>query len=200
MTQPPSSARVRPTTFLGGAGIALLLAAAGAALFASLTPLLSPTSAIRTIATLLSGAYLLYLLSRSGERAGRVVTVAAWIVCAVASITWVASLPLFFIGHVAMIWLIRTLYFHSSFVTALLDLGVGCLALAAAIWAARSSNSVFLAVWCFFLVQALFVALPADVHVTAQPEGLDDQPFKRAHRSASAALRRLANSTHHIRG
>ena len=31
----------------------------------------------------------------------------------------------------------------------------------------------------------------------AQSGGFDDQPFKRAHRSAGAALRRLANSVNH---
>lgn len=187
----------RPTTFLGGVTVAFLLAAAGAASFAALTTVLTSELAVRAISTVLAAAYLLYLLSRSEERAGRIVTIAAWLAGAAATSVFVTSLPLFCVCHVTMIWLVRTLYFHNSFVTALLDLGVAALALAAAIWAAGMSGSVFLSIWSFFLVQALYVVLPANTSAKAQPGGVDDQPFKRAHRSADAALRRLANSINH---
>jgi hypothetical protein len=188
----------RPTTFLGGVAAAFILAAAGGALFAALTTVLTSGVAIRATSTLLAGAYLLYLLSRSEERTGRIVTILVWLSGAVATGVFAASLPLFFVCHVVMIWLVRTLYFHGSFTTALLDLGVAGLALAAAIWAARTSGSLFLAIWCFFLVQALFVVIPEGTNARAQSGGgFDDQPFKRAHRSAGAALRRLANSINH---
>jgi hypothetical protein len=187
----------RPTTFFGGVAAAFVLAAAGAASFAALTTVLTSDVAIRATSTVLGGAYLLYLLSRSEERTGRVVTIAVWLTGAVATGVFATSLPLFFVCHVVMIWLVRTLYFHGSFTTALLDLGVAALALAAAIWAARTSGSLFLAIWCFFLVQALFVVIPANTNAQAQAGGFDDQPFKRAHRSAGAALRRLANTVNH---
>ena len=93
--------------------------------------------------------------------------------------------------------MIRSLYFHGSIVAALADLGIGALALAFAIWAAKSSGSVFLSIWCFFLVQALFVALPADIGAKAQRDDGSDQPFKRAERSATAAIRRLAANVNH---
>jgi hypothetical protein len=187
----------RPTTFLGGVAVAFVLAAAGAASFAALTSVLTSTFAIRAISTLLAGAYLLYLLSRSEERTGRIVTIAAWLSGAVATGVFVTSLPLFIVSHVVMIWLVRTLYFHGSFTPALLDLGISALALATALWAVRTSGSLFLAAWCFFLVQALFVVVPEGTHARAQAGGFDDQPFKRAHRSAGAALHRLANSVNH---
>lgn len=187
----------RPTTFLGGVAVAFILAAAGAAAFAALTTVLTSDVAIRATSTLLGSAYLLYLLSRSEERTGRIVTIVVWLSGAVATSVLAASLPLFFVCHVVMIWLVRTLYFHGSFIPALLDLGITGLAFAAAIWAARTSGSMFLAVWCFFLVQALFVVIPESTNAQAQSGGFDDQPFKRAHRSAGAALRRLANSVNH---
>lgn len=190
--------RPKPPTFLGGAAIALVFAAAGAAVFAALTPWLASHLAIRGIAIALGGAYTLYLLSRSEERTGRIATVAMWCVVTALTTVFVGTLPLFLICQVAAIWLIRSLYFHGSIVTALADLGIGGLALASAIWAARSSGSVFLSIWCFFLVQALFVALPADITAKAQRDDGDDQPFKRAQRSATAAMRRLAANAHHI--
>jgi hypothetical protein len=187
----------RPTTFLGGVAAAFILAATGAAAFAALTTVLTGDVAIRATSTVLGGAYLLYLLTRSEERAGRIVTIAVWLSGAIATSVFAASLPLFFVCHVVMIWLVRTLYFHSSFTTALFDLGITGLAFAAAIWAARTSGSVFLAVWCFFLVQALFVAIPEGTYAQARSGGFDEQPFKRARRSAAAALRRLTNSVNH---
>ncbi len=187
-----------PTTLLSGVVVALVFAAVGAAAFAALTPVMGSDLAIRTIATVLGGAYVLYLLTRSQERSGRVVTVAAWLTGAVLASLFVVSLPMLLVCHVAMIWLVRALYFHGSFVTALLDLGVAALALAAAIWAARSSGSMFLIVWCFFLVQALFVVLPSNLAAPAHASRADDEPFKRAYRSADAALHRLANSIHHV--
>jgi hypothetical protein len=188
----------RPTTFLGGVAVAFVLAAAGAAVFAALTTVLTGSVAIRAISTLLAGAYLLYLLSRSDERTGRIVTIVVWLSGAVATSVFAASLPLFFVCHVVMIWLVRTLYFHGTFTAALLDLGITGLAFTAAIWAARTSGSLFLAVWCFFLVQALFVVIPEGANAQSQPGGgFDDQPFRRAHRSAGAALRRLAGSINH---
>jgi len=188
----------RPTTFLGGVAVAFVLAAAGAAVFAALTTVLTGSVAIRATSTLVAGAYVLYLLSRSNERTGRIVTIAVWLSGAVSTSVFAPSLPLFLVAHGVMIWLVRTLYFHASFAAALFDLGITGLAFAAAIWAARTSASLFLAVWCFFLVQALFVAIPEDANAQAQSgSGFDDQPFKRAQRSAGAALRRLANSINH---
>ena len=181
--------RPKPPTFLGGAAIAFVFAAAGAAMFAALTPWLASHLAIRGIAIALGAAYTLYLLSRSEERAGRIATVAAWCVATTFCVVLVSALPLFLIFQVALIWLIRSLYFHGSIVAALADLGIGALALACAIWAAKSSGSVFLSIWCFFLVQALFVALPADITAKVQRDDGDDQPFKRAQRSATAAMR-----------
>jgi hypothetical protein len=188
----------RPTTFLGGVAVAFVLAAAGAAVFAALTTVLTSSVAIRATSELLAGAYVLYLLSRSNERSGRIVTIAVWLSGAVATSVFAPSLSLFLVAHVAMIWLVRTLNFHGSFMAALLDLGLTGLAFAAAIWAARTSASLFLAVWCFFLIQALFVVVPEDANAQAQSGGgFDDQPFKRAQRNAGAALRRLANSINH---
>ena len=188
MTQPH---RPNRPGFFGGVAIAFGFAVVAAALFTSLTPWFTTSLVIRVIATVLSGSYVLYLLWRSTERTGRIVTLTTWCTCA-AMMGWLApSLPVFLIAHVALIWLVRSLYFHSSIVTALYDLGLGALALAIAIWAAKSSNSLFLTTWCFFLVHALFVVLPSGAPSSAPADEADNQTFQRARRSAEAALRRL---------
>ncbi len=155
--------RPKAPTFLGGAGDRLRTRRSRCGGLRRDHAVASRASfAIRGIAIALGGAYTLYLLSRSEERTGRIATVVVWCVATALAAVFASSLPLFLICQVASIWLIRSLYFHGSIVTALADLGIGGLALAFAIWAAKSSGSVFLSIWCFFLVQALFVALPAD--------------------------------------
>jgi hypothetical protein len=187
MTQ---SNRPRPS-FLSGAAIAAVLAVAAGASFAGLTVSLTQTLAVRIIVTLLAGSYALYLLCQSNERTGRVVTVAAWCVAAAVIAASVPTLTLFLIAHTCLIWLVRTLYFHESTITALFDLGLSALALASGIWALRSSHGLALATWSFFLVQALFVVLPSGAPRSTQADD-GNQAFQRAQRSAEAALRRLA--------
>jgi hypothetical protein len=53
---------------------------------------------------------------------------------------------------------------------------------------------VFLAIWTFFLVQALFVAIPPAMTGKRKPErntAADNENFERARRQADAALRQL---------
>ncbi len=184
------SNRPRPS-FLSGVAIAAVLAVAAGASFAGLTVPLSHALSVRIVVTLLAGSYALYLLHQSNERTGRIVTVAVWCVSASAIAAFVPTLTLFLIAHTCLIWLVRTLYFHDSTITALFDLGLSALALASGIWALRSCQSLSLATWSFFLVQALFVVLPTGATRTAQADD-GNQAFQRAQRSADAALRRLA--------
>lgn len=184
----------RPT-FLHGIAIAFILSFVGAALFATLAPILAPGLTVRFLVALLSFVYVLYLLARSRERTGRVAVIVLWAVFA--GVTWFVAppLPLYLIVHAGMIWLVRSLYYRSSVLPALLDLGLSGLSLAAAIWAATRSGSVFLAIWCFFLVQALFVAIPSSLKQPRnqkRTETGDDMGFQRAHRTAEAALRRIS--------
>ena len=74
-----------------------------------------------------------------------------------------------------------------------MDLGISTLSVSATVWAITRSGSVFLATWCFFLVQALFVAIPPTVQrKRAQAkQRTDDDNFDNARRRADAALRQL---------
>ena len=112
--------------------------------------------------------------------------------------TWLLEPPLalYVSVHVGQVWLIRSLYFYSSALSALADLGLNLASVAAAIWAATESGSPFLSIWCFFLVQALFVAIPVRMgenrHKRRHEHAYDDR-FERAHRAAQGALRRLSS-------
>jgi len=179
--------------FFEGVAVAVIASLAAGACFAALTTLFPSGAVLRFIIAGLGLAYLIYLLSRNEERVGRVTTIALWLGVAIA--LWLLQPPFaaYLSAHLGLIWLVRSLYFHSSLVTALADLGLVALGLAAAVWSATRSHSAALSVWCFFLVQALYVAIPARLAArggTADEAAPEDR-FHHAHRAAEAALRRL---------
>lgn len=180
--------------FFHGVIVAAVLGFCASAIVATLTPFAGLGAVVRVVIPLLGLAYLLYLLSRSAERLGRVTTLTLW-TAATAVTWWIAPpLPLYLMIHVGAIWLVRSLYFYSGVMPALMDLGLNALSVSAAVWAITRSGSVFLATWCFFLVQALFVAIPPAVQRKANREPstpLDNEGFERARRQADAALKQL---------
>ncbi len=183
----------RPS-FMHGVLVAAVLGFFASAVVATLTPFVGLGAVLRLVIPALGLAYLLYLLNRSKERVGRVTTLSLW--AALAAITWWAAppLPLYLLIHVGAIWLVRSLYFYSGVMPALMDLGLGAFSISATVWAITRSGSVFLATWCFFLVQALFVAIPPAVQRKTKPEqntAADNESFERSKRQADAALRQL---------
>jgi hypothetical protein len=180
-----------------GAGllVAFVLSASGAAVLAATAPWLGGATALRTVIAALGFAYTLYMIARSGERVGRITTVVCWL--AVAGGAWVIGLPLgaYVLVHIGLVWLVRSLYHYSGVLSALADLGIAVLGAAFAVWAAqRSGGGTWLALWCFFLVQAFHVFIPATL-TSAKPTPVDDDSFASAHRAAEAAVRRLSSST-----
>jgi len=177
--------------FAEGAGVALVLSGAGAALYAVLA-LGAAGGALRLVVALAGLAYVWYLLARSRSRVGRLTTLAAWAVLAAACWWFIDSPALYLLAHVGVLWLVRSLYFHSNTLAAIADLGLNVLAAAAAVWAASRTGSVFAALWCFFLVQAAFVLIPARLG-RRQPgnAAIPDDRFGRALRNAETAVRRL---------
>jgi len=186
--------------FLHGVIVAAVFGFFASAIVATLTPFVGFGSVIRLLIPALGLAYLLYLMSRSKERLGRLTTLSLW--SALAVVTWLVAppFPLYLLIHVAAVWLVRSLYFYSGVMPALMDLGLSALSISAAVWAINRSGSVFLATWCFFLVQALFVAIPPTMKGRKKPQqntATDRENFERARRHADAALRQLfTQSTH----
>jgi hypothetical protein len=182
-----------------GAGLvaAFVFSACGAALLAALSPWLGGATALRAVIALLGFAYAVYVIGRSGERVGRLTTIACWLL--VAGAASLIGLPLvgYVLLHVGLAWLVRSLYSYSGLLPALADFGLSLLGAAFAAWAAQRSGSAWLALWCFFLVQAFHALLPQTL---AQRGGLTpaapDDGFSRAHRAAEAAVRRLSSTSH----
>jgi hypothetical protein len=183
----------RPT-FITGVVVAAVLAFFASAIVATLTPFVGLGSVVRLVIPAMGLAYLLWLFSRSTERLGRVTALTAWTV--MAAITWWVAPPiaLYLLIHVTAIWLIRSLYFYSGVMPALMDLGLSALSITATVWALTRSGSIFLATWCFFLVHALFVVIPPAINKkhSAEPDmQAASERFDTARRQADEALRIL---------
>jgi hypothetical protein len=181
----------RPS-FFHGVIVAAVLGFFASAVVATLVPLVGFGTVIRVVIPTVALAYVLYLFSRSSERLGRATALSFWALLAAAT-WWIAPpLPLYLLVHVAAIWLLRSLYFYSGVMPALLDLGISALSISAAVWSISRSGSVFLATWCFFLVQALFVTIPPAMRKLGTKQlRAGNETFEHAKRNADRALRQL---------
>ena len=188
---------MKEPTFLEGVSVAIAISLAGSALYTAMDFAFPAGPVLRLLIAGIGLAYVIYLLSRSPERIGRVTAAAAWVL--VAGVLWFTTPPLllYVFVHLGTLWLIRSLYFYSSVLSALADLGLNGLGLAAAIWAVTRTGSVFLGIWCFFLVQALFIFIPKSVNRKpgAAPAGQESEDrFQHAYRVAEAAVRKLSSN------
>ncbi len=185
----------RPT-FLEGVVVAFVASLFGSALFGVVATVVPGSVTLRALVAGLGLVYILYLLARSHNPVGRITSLVVW--GAVTAATWLLEPPLalYVVLHAGLIWLIRSLYFYLSAISALADMGLSLLGLVVAVWAATETGSPFLSIWSFFLVQALFAAIPVRMGGNPhepQPEEHHDERFERAHRAAQAALRRLSS-------
>ncbi|HSD69055.1 MAG TPA: hypothetical protein VLB07_05860 [Woeseiaceae bacterium] len=178
--------------FFHGVAIAAILGFLASAFIAVLTPFVGLAAVTRLVIPGLSLLYILYLFSRNEEKTGRVTSIALW--SSMAVITWwlAPPLPFYLVIHAGAIWLLRSLYFYSGVVPSLMDMALSGLSIVVAVWALSRTGSVFLTTWCFFLVQALFVAIPPSLaaRTATTPVSANDE-FARARRQADAALKQL---------
>ncbi len=186
----------RQPSFARNLSAAFVLALCGGAVLAALAPWLGGATALRAVIALVAFAYVLYVIGASGERIGRITTIACW--CVAAGGAWLAGLPLvgYVLVHVGLVWLVRSLYRYSGMLPALVDLALSLLGAAFGVWAAQRSGSVWLALWCFFLVQAFHTLIPATLAKRGDSGAETEDAFAHAHRAAEAAVRRLTSGAH----
>jgi hypothetical protein len=188
---------MKSMSFIRGVGIALVLALVSSILFSVLTSFANPTQALRLLIPGVAFAYLLCLLARSRHRTGRITVILLW--CVAATSLWLLTpgIGLYLIVHGVLIWAVRSVYRYGGVVCALIDLALTLTSLAAAVWAAQHTGSLFLSVWCLFLTQALFVFIPTQIQKRGRsqpPKHAQMDNFARAQHAADAALRRLSTN------
>lgn len=178
--------------FFEGAVFAVLAALIGGGLHFVLTTLLPSWMAWKLAVSAVALAYLSYLLARGDSRIGRITTLAAWAMATLAAWWLAPTFSLYVLIQLLVIWLARSLYFHSGVLAALADAALCGLALAAGTVAMLRTGSLAMGFWCFFLVQALFVAIPAGW--PGRHASTADDRFEQAHRNAEALVRRHFSS------
>lgn len=182
-------------SFIDALLFAVALSVIGAGLALVLAPLCSGVLLSRGLCTALALAYVLFLLVRSRLRSGRVSLLVMWLLAALAITLFAPTLLAMVAAHLVLIWLTRALLFHRSGLTALADLALCALSLAAACWALLHTGSVFISLWCLLLVQAACALLPARLGKPPTPDQRDtndDQRFAQAARAAEQALQALS--------
>jgi len=173
-------------------GVGLALSIAGALAYHAIATIIGSALALRLVVAGLGIVYGVSLLRGLRARIGRLLAIAAWLVLDVALFVFDPPLLLWLAAQAFAIWLLRCWCCYGSFFAALADGALNLFALAAAMVAAVHSHSVFLALWSFFLVQALFVLIPETLRPrVAAAQSDDEDRFDQAHRSAESALRRL---------
>lgn len=174
-------------------GLALSLAAA--AVFSVLRPLIGSADALRLVLLGCAAAYTLWTLRNTRVRSGRLVSAAAFVVLAVALLGWNPMLWSWLAALVGFVWLLRSLYRHDSLLAAVTDAGLSMLAVAAGMASLQHNHSLWLALWCFFLTQALHHVIPSGWGARPAPAGpvsATASPFDQAYRASEAAFARMA--------
>ena len=187
----------RNPSFPEGVVVALAAAAVGSMVHTVLPGVFGLEGTGRVLIAGLGLAYVVYLLRRSRERTGRVVTLVTWLLLAALAWGLVADPLLYLMLHLGLVWLVRVLYHQPGPLAALLDLALNLSGLMAGLWAFMHTDSVFMGVWTYFLVQALFAGIPSLCDRRSRggdSTGHKDDHFQHAYRSAEAAMRKL--STH----
>jgi hypothetical protein len=172
--------------------IALVVAFAAAAGLRAAELVFGTALALRLAIAGAGAAFAVALIAAVPGRAGRLVAPLALLALDAALLGVGAPIALWVAAQAGALWLLRCAYVHNSVFVSLADAGLAVLALGAAAASLRHSGSLFLALWCFGLVQALHCLLPAPTAALPHPAAADGDRFDHAQRQAEAALRRLA--------
>src|SRR5690606_21037845 len=146
---------MKQLTFFNGLCMAILLTVAGAAVFTVTAPLLGPGLAMRALVLLLGGAYRLWVLHVTRVDCGISLMVVAWLLVTGLLLLFNPPISLWLGAQTVLIWLIRCAARYDRLWPPLLDAGLNLLALCCGISAFWHTGSMAMAIWCFFLLQAL---------------------------------------------
>lgn len=191
-------ANPQQTSFFKEVGVGLLLSVLAAAAATAALMFFPSGTVIRAVIAGVAFAYLCVSLGHASEKTGRFVVLIVWLVAAGAA--WLSGIGIagYVAVHVTLLWLVRSLYFYSTVIEAALDLGLMLTAIGFATWAAFRTDSLLLACWSFFLLQALHVCIPYLAARLMKPETRDhgdndpNRRFADASKAADEALRRIA--------
>lgn len=182
---------MKTLSFWRGVLLGIVISVVGAVLHTVLAKMFGSASSLRLIILGAALSYVLTLLTCGPRHSGRVVAVLAWLGLAGLLLVFNPPLTLWLLLQTGFIWLLRSLQRYDSLIPAGFDALLSGFALAAAIATAQHTHSLFLALWSYFLVQALIAFVPVRTSSTAAATTRDTD-FESSYRNAETALRRLS--------
>lgn len=183
---------MKPLSFWRGVLLAIVISVVGAVLHTVLAKVISNASSLRIVILVAALGYLLALLAHGPRQSGRVVAALAWLALAGLLLVFNPPLTLWLLLQTGFFWLLRSLQRYDSLIPAGVDALLSGFALAAAIATAQHTHSLFLALWSYFLVQALAAFIPVRSVAPAASGGTRETDFESSYRNAETALRRLS--------
>jgi hypothetical protein len=188
---------MKSVSFTEGVLLALVSSLVGAISYTALLPIADGEIAICITIACLGLGYIIYLLKRSGERIGLLSTIVIWAVMTATLFIFNPSPLLFLTVQLGFIWIIRSLYFYASVISALADLALVSFSLMATIWATYQTDSLLLSIWCCLLVNSLFVFIPLDMEQRVDRSGsaaMQVDRFQQAYQAAESAIKQSLRS------
>ena len=179
-------------SYLKGIALALLLATIAGVCFEAFSSVLPSATLARTLVVICAGVYVGFLLRGTVHSAGRLATLVLWLTCAGMAWIFAPTFMVFVASQTALIWLVRTLYYHRSAFGALADLFLSSFAIVFAVATINHTDSFFLTVWVYFLVHSLFVFLPSTSKRNESAVSSATHNFERASQCAEQAIRKLS--------
>lgn len=187
----------RPS-LLAGIAFAFVVAVFASPLWWGLKTTLPFFWAFRVAALIPYLAYCTYLLLAARARIGTITLSTANLVLGVVLFSLPISNSLVVSTLAALVTLNRSLLFHRSLVSFASDGLVSGLGLLFSGYLFSATGSVPAALWSFFLVQSVFMMIPARFSEssvpTASAEKEEVDPFQRSQRQAHEALQRLVEA------
>lgn len=184
---------MKKITLVEGIGVAVLAVLISLAAGFVIRYFFGWDTVFKTNASLLTIAYLVYLIRKSRFRAGKVALSIGCPVILLAAVYFFKTAEGLLAFETGMVWIVRTILHHSGVLAASADLVLCLISSALAGWAFTAVDSMTAGVWCYFLAQSLWVLIPGSPASKrhAPEKGTDRCRFNRAYESAEEALRML---------
>ncbi|WP_444995242.1 hypothetical protein [Aliikangiella sp. IMCC44359] len=175
--------------------IGLCLSIVGAVGFQTMSWVLPEGDVLQIILSTINFVYIAYLLFNSSHKTGR-------LSCLILYSTANIILLLAFISHEILliflcssIWLARSIFFQKNLLASIIDALLILIGYSVALWTLSTTHSWFLTLWCFYLIQTLFIYIPQLTRIKKKQDNSlpDNQAFQIAYKNATNAIKRIEN-------
>ncbi len=193
---------MKTITLIEGIAVALAISLAAVPTAMLVSFLMPAIIASKVVVGLTAYSYILYILSKSRSTVGKATFGASALAAFLFAVAYGFHWMPFIILLAGCIWAARSFFFAQGFISAALHGGLCLLGVAGAIWAFSVNRSVFAPVWCFFLIQALWIFIPpcfSKVRISSVeiPSKRKEDRFQRSFRAAETALSEVIRASVH---